>query len=198
MKSEKSKKNKAIKLIKVEQQYFNNIKKYRKCSYNTTSINNQSSSKECNRLKSLKGSIYDNLLKTERDKTPMHINNIYNNMTPKKINELVSLKVSPHKKKDKEEMLLSKFNKNNIKPLIYRNNSSYKKIYSNRSLGNSSNFKSNRSFYKKNINDNNNNENENNTNCPKGEIKINKNEIINDKKEKKTKKTRFQKIFCCL
>ena len=207
MKADKSKKYKGIKYLKVEQQFFNNAKKYnRKCSYNnnnTASINNQSSSNECKRIKSFKSSIFnDNMLKTDGEKTTISKNNIYYNKIPKKSIELASNKISPLKIKDKEEMLLNKFNKNNIKPLIHRSDKAFKKLYSSKSLGLGANLKSNKSLYNKSMikfNDINNNENENKNNLRKdGKIKIYKNEDYIEKKEKNSGKSGFHKLFCCL
>ena len=142
------------------------------------------------------------MLKTDGEKTPISRNNIYYNQIPKKSIELASNKISPLKIKDKEEMLLNKFNKNNIKPLIHRSDKAFKKLYSCKNLGLGANLKSNKSLYNKSMikfNDINNNENENKTNrCKDRKIKIYKNEDYIEKKEKNSGKSGFQKLFCCL
>ena len=83
---DKSKKYKGIKFLKVEQQLFNNAKKYnRNSSYNSNSINNQSSSNDNNAKIFLKSSFNGNQLIKDGAKTPT-IRNKNINQNLKRIN----------------------------------------------------------------------------------------------------------------
>ena len=236
---DKTKKYKGIKFLKVEQQLFHNAKKYnRKTSYNSIPINNQSSFNESNLKKALKNSSNDIPLRYDGEKTPtpkkgkLKINknfkklNSFNKMDVKKYNEIIALtkitKKKEEEKKDKD-MLLTRFSKANLRPLLHKKSISCKKILINKNLMTSSinpnnnnninmdnnlynnvtiNMKNDNNVnkYKINFNENNEKENENNDNyCKKINLnKVSTENIVESKEKKIEKKKNWRKVFCCL
>lgn len=152
---DKPKKYKGIKFLKVEQQLFNNAKKYkRKTSSNSNSINNKSSSNDNNGKVFLKSSLNYNQIITDGEKTPPVKNNIIkktfkrinscNKKDDKKCNELVAIsKITKKKEEEKndKEMLLNRFSKANLKPLRYNKSFSCKRFF-NQPINNNNNSNS--------------------------------------------------------
>jgi len=209
---DKTKKYKGIKFLKVEQQLFQNAKKYnRKTSYNSIPINNQSSFNESNVKKTLKNSSNDIPMRYNGEKkhTPkkgkLNINksfkklNSCNKMDVKKFNEIIALtkiaKKKEEEKKDKD-ILFTRFSKANLRPLLHKKSISYKKILINKNLMTSS------------INPNNNNINmdnnlynnitinmKNDTNVNKYKISFNENnEKENENNDNYCKKINLNKV----
>ena len=227
---DKPKKYKGIKFLKVDQQSFNNAKKFnRKSSYNSNSINNKSSSNDNNGKLFLKSSLNCNHLITDGEKTPsINKNNIKKNLKRlnsckkkdfKKFNEIAISKFIKKKEEEKndKEMLLNKFGKANLKPLIYKKSVSCRKLFNqpfmnniinsnniNNNINNDTNniykYKSDNNANKKiRINYNDKNSKENNSNNKK--INLNtintKKEMGNENREKQCKIKKLKNWFCC-
>ena len=186
---DKDKKN-SIKFLKVDNHLFNKAKRFdRKRSHNELPIKNKISTID-NKRKALLFPV--NQKKMEDEKTPNSIlKNISKNSSIKKNSMISKELIFRNSCLNKEEMLLTRFSKANLKPLKLIRNSSPKNVMkeeniiitniitNNLSKINSSKNLSNKSKSKINLNDINNNENININ-------KFNKNRIIinnNNKKE---------------
>ena len=187
---DKTKKN-SIKFLKVDHHLFNKAKRFgRKSSHNEMPIKNKISTID-NKRKALLFPI--NQMKMEDEKTPNSIlKNIIKNSSIKKNSMISKELIFRNSCLNKEEMLLTRFSKSNLKPLKLIRNSSSKNVMkkkniiitniitNNLSKINSSKNISNKSKSKINLNDINNNENINMCKFNKNRIIINNN---NNKKE---------------
>ena len=185
---DKDKKN-SIKFLKVDNHLFNKAKRFdRKRSQNELPIKNKISTID-NKRKALLFPV--NQKKMEDEKTPNSIlKNISKNSSIKKNSMISKELIFRNSCLNKEEMLLTRFSKANLKPLKFIRNSSSKNVMkedniiitniitNNLSKINSSKNLSNKSKSKINLNDINNNENIN-------ICKFNKNRIIINNNNKK-------------
>lgn len=211
MNHDKSKKYKGTKFLKVEPQQFNNATRFnQKSKNNSSSINDLISLNENKRHKFNLNSFIENSLKIEKDKTLVNKNKIINinsiNSMPKKYSSIKiksqrKLFFSPYKLKSRkinelglikkslfnnEDILVSLFSKDKIKPLKLKKNVSSrylfsgKNIFSNKNLFSNKNIFSNKNQYSTKTIIINNIEPKNNNNKKKSDKNINNKSKNND------------------